>query len=159
RRMPDNPLAHLEAGNVEVDRRHDRRELTADELRRLLEVTRAGERTFRGLTGCDRFHLYATARSTGFRAPALASPIPEPFALDGQPATVTLAARQNKSRKVKVQPLPPDVVQLLRVYLEGKPRGQPVWGGTWAKGYKGAEMLRADLEAAGIPYAVEGPGG
>src|SRR5262249_22597705 len=33
------------------------------------------------------------------------------------------------------------------------------WGGTWAKDHKGAEMLRIDLEAAGIPYAVDGPNG
>src|SRR5262249_1205318 len=44
-------------------------------------------------------------------------------------------------------------------YLTGKPAGRPVWGGTWARDYKGAEMLRGDLEAAGIPYAVEGPDG
>jgi hypothetical protein len=36
---------------------------------------------------------------------------------------------------------------------------EPVWGGTWARGHKAAEMLRLDLEAAGIPYAVEGPDG
>src|SRR5262249_29614645 len=34
-----------------------------------------------------------------------------------------------------------------------------VWGGTWARDGQGAEMLRRDLEAAGIPYAVEGPDG
>jgi hypothetical protein len=32
-----------------VDRRHDRRELTAEELRRLLDVTRTSAKTFRGL--------------------------------------------------------------------------------------------------------------
>ncbi len=58
-----------------------------------------------------------------------------------------------------MQPLPSDVAELLRDYLADKPAGQPVWGGTWAKDYKGAEMLRADLEAAGIPYSVEGPDG
>ena len=69
RRTGENPVAHLEAGNAEVDRRHDRRELTADELRALLAAARASTRTFRGLTGWDRFHLYATACGTGFRAP------------------------------------------------------------------------------------------
>jgi hypothetical protein len=34
-----------------------------------------------------------------------------------------------------------------------------VWGGTWASSYQGAEMRRFGLEAAGIPYAVEGPDG
>jgi integrase len=159
RRMADDPLAHLEAGNVEVDRRHDRRELTEEELCLLLSTTRASTRLFRGLTGSDRFHLYAAACGTGFRAAALASLTPESFDLDAVPPTVTLAARSNKSRKTRIQPVPLDVADLLRDYLKGKPAGQPVWGGSWATGYKGAEMLRGDLEAAGIPYAVAGPDG
>ena len=56
-----------------------------------------------------------------------------------------------------MQPLPADVAELLRDYLADKPAGRPVWGGTWAKDYKGAEMLRLDLEAAGIAYAAPGP--
>ena len=159
RRMGENPVAHLEAGNVGVDRRHDRRELEAEDLRGLLAATRGSRRVFRGLTGEDRFALYATACGTGFRAGALASLTPESFDLAGDPATVTLAARRNKSRKLKVQPLPADVAELLRDYLKGRPPGQPVWGGTWGKAGKAAQMLRLDLEAAGIPYAVEGPDG
>ncbi len=154
-----NPIAHLDAGNVDVDRRHDRRELEADELRQLLGTTRASARSFLGLAGPDRCALYATACGTGFRAAALASLTPESFDLDADPPTVTLPARRNKSRKTRVQPLPADVAELLRDYLADKPAGRPVWGGTWAKDYKGAEMLRLDLEAAGIAYAVEGPDG
>src|SRR5262249_41996756 len=77
----------------------------------------------------------------------------------GDLATVTLAARHAKNRKTKVQPIPPDLAELLLGYLAGRPAGQPVWGGTWAKDHRGAEMLRTDLEAADIPYAVEGPDG
>lgn len=159
RRIAENPLAHLEGGNTRIDRRHDRRELEAEELRRLLAVARASEWTFRGLAGPDRFVLYATACGTGFRASALASLTPESFDLDAYSPTVTLTARHSKNKKTKVQPLPPDVAGLLRGYLGGKPAGRPVWGGTWAKDCKGAEMLRSDLEAAGIPYVVEGPDG
>jgi excisionase family DNA binding protein len=159
RRMPDNPLAHLERGNPDVDRRHDRRELEAAELRKLLEVTRASARAFRGLTGPDRFALYVTACGTGFRASGLASLTPESFDLDADPPTVVLAARRNKSRKLREQPLPADVAELLRAYLAGRPLGVPVCGGTWARHGKGAEMLRIDLEAAGIPYEVPGPDG
>jgi Phage integrase family len=125
----------------------------------LLAAARDSGQTFRGLNGPDRFHLYAAACGTGFRASGLASLTPESFDLDADTPTVTLAARRNKSRKLKVQPLPPDVADLLRDYLKDRPAGQPVWGGTWARDCKGAEMLRIDLEAAGIPYAVEGPDG
>jgi integrase len=159
RRMGDNPLAHLSGGNVRTDRRHDRRELAEEELRALLAATRSSERTFRGLTGWDRFHLYATACATGFRASGLASLTPESFDLDAENPTVTLAARDNKNRRQRVQPVPPDVAELLCDYLRDKPAEQPLWGGTWARDNKGAEMLRGDLEAASIPYVTEGPDG
>src|SRR5438094_140072 len=58
RRLGENPFAHLEGGNARVDRRHDRRELEIDELRRLLAATRDSVLPFRGLTGTDRYHLY-----------------------------------------------------------------------------------------------------
>jgi integrase len=159
RRAGENPFRHIEAENTTTDRRHDRRELEADELRRVLQTTRNSNRSFRGLSGLDRFHLYATACGTGFRASALASLTPESFDLAGDLPTVTLSARHAKNKKTKVQPLPPDLAELLREYLADKPAGQPVWGGTWARDHRGAEMLRGDLEAAGIPYVVEGPDG
>ena len=159
RRLGESPFRHMEGENTATDRRHDRRELDADEMRRVLTIARQSERSFRGLTGPDRYHLYATACGTGFRASALASLTPESFDLCPDMPTVTLAARHAKNRKTKVQPIPEDLAELLRVYLAGRPAGQPVWGGTWARDHRGAEMLRGDLEAAGIPYAVEGPDG
>ncbi len=158
-RISENPFENLEFGNGEVDRRHDRRELTAEELRLLLETARTSQRVFRGLDGEARYHLYATACGTGFRASGLASLTPESFKLKTKKPTVTLAARNNKSRKTKLQPLPADIADLLREYLKGKPAGQPIWGGTWAKNRKGSEMLRIDLEVAGIPYVIDGPEG
>ena len=93
------------------------------------------------------------AAGTGFRANALANLTPADLGA-GTP-TLTLAARLNKSRKLKVQPLPADVADALRPYLAGKPAGSPVWGGTWSSSSDGAEMIRRDLETVGIPYAVK----
>ena len=159
RRTSEYVFQHLEGGNAKVDRRHDRRELDAEELRRLLAAARDSNRIFRGLTGPDRFHLYATACGTGFRASGLASLTPESFDLESDMPTLTLPARHAKNRKTKVQPIPSDVAELLRGYLADKPSNQPIWPGTWARDRKGAEMLRMDLEAAGIPYSVDGPDG
>jgi integrase len=159
KRLPSNPLDSLAFLNAEVDVRRARRELEADELRRLLAVTLASSTTFRGLTGPDRFHLYLTAAASGFRASALSNLEPGDFDLESEMATITLAARFNKSRKQRVQPLPGDVAEALAVYLAGRPAGVAVWGGSWARDHRGAEMLRIDLDAAGIPYAVEGPDG
>ena len=157
RRVGANPLDTLTLVNAAVDVRHARRELTADELRRLFNAASASTRVYRGLAGEDRYFLYLVAAGTGFRASALSNLTPTDFDLDAQ--TVTLAARFNKSRRLKVQPLPSDVAAALRPYLDGKPTGAPIWGGTWARDHRGAEMLRVDLDAAGILYATEGPDG
>ena len=132
--------------------------MTALELGRLFVAARDSARIYRGLSGADRYFLYLVAAGTGFRASALANLTPTDFDLNGSP-TVTLAARFAKNKKTKVQPLPADVAAALREYLDGKPATAPIWGGTWAKDRKGAEMLRIDLDAAGIAYAVEGPDG
>ncbi len=157
KRIGSDPLDSLTLVNEAVDVRRARRELTADELTALLTGTRASASTFRGLTGEDRFMLYLVAAGTGFRANALANLTPADFDLNA--ATVTTAARFAKNRRTKVQPLPADVADALRQYLEGKSNATPVWGGTWKSGCTGAEMLRRDLEAVGIPYAVDGPDG
>ena len=97
KRIGSNPLDSLSLVNAQADVRRARRELTADELRRLFAATRASDRAFRGLTGEDRFHLYLTAAATGFRASALANLTPADFDLAADAPTVTLAARFNKS--------------------------------------------------------------
>jgi excisionase family DNA binding protein len=159
RRLQENPFAHVQQGRTEVDRRHDRRELTLEELTRLLTATKTSSRMFRGLSGVDRMMLYATAASTGLRAAALASLTPGSFQLDWDPPVVILAAKFNKNRKPQVQPLLKEVIEILRDYLSGKPQASPMWGGTWARDHRGAEMIRKDLEEANIPYIVEGPDG
>ncbi len=159
KRIGADPLESLSLVNTAVDVRRARRELTAEELQTLLTGTRTSPRTFRGLTGEDRFMLYLTAAGTGFRANALSNLTPTDFDLIGDSPTVTMAARFAKNRRTKVQPVPADVADALRPYLSVKTASSPVWAGTWASGYTGAEMLRRDLEAVGIPYAVEGPDG
>jgi integrase/recombinase XerC len=155
RRVGSNPIDTLELVNVKVDVRRARRELPTDELRRLFATTRASVRTFRGLNGEGRMMLYFVAATTGFRANALANLTPADFHLDGEQPSVTLAARFNKSRKAKVQPIPLDAVPELKNFIHGKPAGLPLWVGSWARDKRGAEMLRADLADAGIPYVVE----
>ncbi len=157
KRIGSNPLESLPLVNAAVEVRRTRRELTANELHRLSNATRMSSRSYRGLSGEDRYFLYLVATGTGFRASALSNLTPADFDLNTP--TVTLVARFNKSRRTKVQPLPVDVATALRDYLASKSISTPVWGGTWAKDCRGAEMIRLDLEAAGIPYTVDGPEG
>jgi len=159
KRIVSNPLDALELVNADADIRRARRDLTADELRLLFDLTKHSNHVFRGLNGMARFHLYLTAATTGFRARALANLTPADFDLNEDSPTVTLAARFNKSRKPKVQPLTAETATALREYLTGKSATSLVWGGTWARDHRGAEMIRGDLQVAGIAYAVEGPDG
>jgi len=146
RRTPENPLAHLQGGNVKLDRRHDRRELAHAEVGRLIAAALASQQPYRGLTGVDRAILYAAALGTGFRSSELASLHPEAFELESDLPTVKLEAAHAKNRQEVIQPLPRGLAEPLRTFLAGKPTGRPVWPGTWPA--KGAEMIRLDLEDA-----------
>jgi site-specific recombinase XerD len=159
KRATENPVAEMGKLSVETDRRHDRRELTAAELQKLLGAVMACKHVTYGLSGRDRGVLYALAAGTGLRAAALASLTPENFDLNNKVPTVTVAAQFNKNRKLKIQPLPPELAAMLRDFLTGRPANRPLWEGNWAKKGRSAEMLRIDLEAAGIPYVVQGPDG
>ncbi len=156
-RLDRNPLTVLRGDNAKVDRRHDRRALLLTELRAVFQAARQSGQTFRGLMGRDRAILYAVAAASGFRAGELASLRPGAFDLDAEAPTVTLSAEEAKNGKTAVQPLPPDVAGVLRGYLADRAGNQPVWPGSWCE--RAADMLRIDLDAAGIPYSVEGPDG
>jgi integrase len=157
RRASENPLAHLSGRHASADVRHARRALSEEELLSILETARDSKESFRGLSGEDRYFLYLTAMSTGFRVSELATLTPEAFALGGDLPTATVPAAYTKNKKLAVQPLPPGVAGALAEYLKGKSAGLPLWPGTWVQ--KAAKMLRIDLEAAGIPYVACGPDG
>ncbi len=144
-------------GNADLDRRHERRDLSPEQLDKLLDVTRAAATDFRGLTGNDRYHLYLTATGTGFRASELACLTPEYFNLDAATPFVKPPIRRVKNKKETRQPLPRVLTEALRAYLDGRPPSDPIWPGTWFE--RASDMLKEDLEAAGIPYVVQGPDG
>lgn len=152
-----DPLVRMPGAGPTTDHRRDRRALAASELRSLLAAAEASPRSFRGLAGSDRHLLYATAAASGFRAEELSSLVPESFDLDEQTPTVVLSGDVAKNGRTAVQPLPLDLATRLKTYLAGKPSRSPVWPGTWWQ--RAADMLRIDLDACGIPYAVEGPEG
>jgi integrase len=83
----------------------------------------------------------------------LATLTPARFDLDDEVPVVRLKGRHTKNKMAAEQPLPPAVVARLRVYLRGRPVDRPVWPGTWSS--RSADMLKADLAAAGIPVLVD----
>jgi integrase len=155
--VPTNPLADLSANpKTDTDRRHARRELSVEELRRLLEVARTSSRTMNGLDSPARYLLYLVAMGTGFRAGGLAVLTPAHFNLNEVMPTVTLPALANKSRKEKVQPLPVLIAQTLVPLLAVRATDELLWPISWHE--RGAECLRIDLDAANIPYIVHEAG-
>lgn len=146
-----NPLVTLKTANAETDRRRLRRSLSDADFRRLVAAARASSATLRGLDGPQRAALYVTAAYTGFRSSELNSLTPELLQIDGDPPTLTVQARYSKRRRLDEQPITADLAALLRAYLQGRSPGEPLWPGDWSP-YRGAQLLRADLAAAGIPF-------
>jgi integrase len=162
------PLGMVRPANVRVDRRHDRRCPTDDEVRQLLDYlygvlygpTWPGETTAstrparirRGMTGPCRAMGYQVAMATGFRASELRSLSRESFDLEH--ATATIQAAYDKRRRPTVQPIPAWLVDELRTWFAG---GGGCWKAFPASGP--GKLLKADLEAAGVPWSVPGPDG
>jgi site-specific recombinase XerD len=153
RRTNENPLAHLQGGNVKLDRRHDRRNLSPEEINRLLDAAACSTDDFRGLTGQDRYYLYAVALGTGFRAAELASLTRASFQLAANPPVARVQAGYSKNRKEAAQPLASDLAVAIADYVADMPKDGRVWPGTWTE--KAANMLRADLAAARLAWLKE----
>lgn len=133
--------------DVQADRRHDRQPLDDDEFSRLVDAAKVGP-VVMGMIGEDRAVVYLLAGYTGLRRAELATLTPESFDLDNAVPTVTVPAGYTKNKKLATQPLQPFLVDLLGLWLEGKPAGERVF----RLPEKTARMLRADLKAAGISY-------
>ncbi|MGQ0633097.1 MAG: tyrosine-type recombinase/integrase [Planctomycetaceae bacterium] len=146
-RTATNPVEFLQGGNVKLDVRRVRRELSEEEIALLLKAARAGDVCCR-LTGDQRFMLYATALGTGLRASELRSLTRESFDLDSDPPTVTILAQNEKARRGDTLPLPPDLVDLLRPWLAQNAPDAPLWPGKWAQHKQGGKMVERDLKAA-----------
>lgn len=150
-----SPLAELVTVNADPDRRRRRRALSDADFRTLIESTRRSTIHLRGLSGPQRATLYVTAAYTGLRSSELASLGPESLSVSADPPTVTVQAKHSKRRRLDELPIGADLAALLRGYAAGVPTGQRLWPGDWSP-YRGAEILRADLKAAGIPFVVNG---
>ena len=141
RRLVTNPLAGIPKANEKADRRRQRRALTADELRRLLDVSRRrpmleamtvrrgkrkGERyaDLREETkarlerlGRERALIYKTLVLTGLRKGELASLTVGQLDLDGPTPYVVLRPADEKNRKGSDIPLRHDLAADLREWV------------------------------------------
>ena len=96
---------------------------------------------------------YAMAAYTGLRATELASIEVRSLDLESEFPLAAVAAAHSKRKRAEHQPLRPDLAAILNQWLKTRDDAKSddrLWPGSWAD--KAAEMLRGDLEAAGIPY-------
>ena len=168
RRATESPVAHLKRLNVADDIRRDRRALSADECRRLVQAAATGRefcrnyvgndgkmhQVRRGIPGVERALVYRLALETGLRAGELRSLTVASFALAGRAPTVTVSAASSKHRQADMLPLRSDTAAVLR---ERFARKLPAAKALHVPA-RTAEMLRFDLEAAGIPHEDTGAG-
>jgi len=145
-RASENPLAHLDGLNVRTDRRHDRRALSVEELRWLLDTTAApGAPERDGMSGPERALLYRVAVETGLRAGELRSLSRSSFDLGDAP-TVRVAAGYSKRRREDALPLRPDTAAELRNHLAAKHPGARAFN--MPRPDLMAKMIRTDMAAA-----------
>ena len=146
-RLADDALVAVTGFNSNTDRRHDRRTLSDDDLLKLIEAANRG-RTFQGMTGPARALCYRLAVATGLRFSEIASTTPSSLALDRQSPSITVAAGYTKNGDAANLPLPPDLAADFAAFVVGKLEDKPLF----ALPDRGADMVRIDLEAAGLPY-------
>src|SRR5262245_45863840 len=153
RRAGESPLAHLQGQNVRTDRRHDRRALSVEELRRLIQAAQVGPVRF-GISGAERAIVYRLAVESGLRANELRSLTRGSFNLEGEEPSVTVEAAYSKRRREDQLPLRPETAALLRPHLANKlPTARAF---NFPRKEDTAEMLRADLDAARAKWFKEG---
>jgi len=146
-RADKSPAEHLKTQKVlKGDIRRDRRALEPDEIRRLLETTKARPKRWL-MTGPERAMLYRLAIETGLRRNELRSLRVSSF--DFANHTVTVEDAASKNRKEGTLPLRVDTAQEIRAFVAGKMPNVPVFSRITNRT---ADMLRADLADAGIPY-------
>jgi site-specific recombinase XerC len=149
-RLAANPLAGLVRLNNEVDVRHQRRALSADEVVRLLDSARTSKRRIQGYSGEQRARSYLFSYMTGLRRKEMASLTSGSFQLDAEPATVTVEAACSKHRRRDVLPLHPDLAAEVRGWIAELNQDDRLFPRLDRK--KTWLMVKLDLERVGIPY-------
>ena len=145
----ESPVKHLTKLDTELDRRRERRAATPDEIQTLLQTTAAGPKRF-GMSGYERALFYKLAVETGLRKNELRTLKASAFDFDN--CTVTVETCYSKHRQKDVLPLRADLATKLQSYLANKLPKAKAFSAT----DKTADMLKADLADAEIPFIRDG---
>ena len=151
-RAAEDPLRALKPLNADVEPRRQRQALSAADQRRLVEVTlRAPER--HGMSGSERSMLYRLGLETGLRANELRQLRVRNFELDASPPQVHVHAADSKRRRHDTVPLRQETAADLRRFMADRLPIAPAFA--IPRSWRPAQMLRADLADAKLPYEDE----
>lgn len=150
-RLASDPLKAAQHLNIKTDCRLTRRAISPTEFRRLIDSTRASDKTWVKLDGFSRAALYLIAGRTGLRAGTLATMTKDDLRLVDDTPHVTIDAKRMKSKRDISIPLSPETIIELQPWLNTRQPGQLLWPGNWYSNSDAATILRRDLEAAAIP--------
>lgn len=156
-RWESNVLADALERFAETEKRRPRRELSDEEIDRVIDAAETAKRTVGkqlSLSGPDRAMLYRVALYTGFRQGACVELEKSAFHVDPQLTRpfVRLPARFNKNRKDRDQPIPRDFAAVLHEWLSTRSAGK-VWR---VPPHAARELwMRRDMDAARAAWISE----
>jgi len=148
--IAEDPLRVLRPMNPEIDRRRERRALTADELRALLVATKTAP-PYRAISGHKRAMLYRVAAETGLRLAELRALVVDDLDVaDAERASVRVRAPNAKNRREARLPVRPATAKALKEYVgQALPMARVFELFRW---WPAAAVLRDDLALAGIAF-------
>ena len=147
----DSPLKHLDG--IKVTDEVSRRALSPEEIGMLLQTTQQAPKRF-GMTGHERTLLYSFATYTGLRANEIRYLTVSSFDFDN--CIVKVKAAYSKRRREDTISLRKDTTAAIKGLLASKtPKAKAF---ALPNKYRMADMLRADLEDAGIEWQNKGDG-
>ncbi|MDO5566492.1 MAG: site-specific integrase [Planctomycetia bacterium] len=151
-RIVRDPFLKLKVLNSSVDERHCRRALSMDEFQMLIHAAASGP-SVQGICGRDRVILYYLAAWTGFRRKELGSLTTAHLVLDGETPFIQIQASYSKRKRNDIQYLHPDLVDILKEWLDKrKPKPDeilfPISKENGGKDRRTAHMIAYDLNSA-----------
>ena len=138
--------------HVESDRRLQRRALSADEMRRLLESVAKSRSKRCRMNGPTRRLLYWLAATTGLRRNEIGSLTRRSFDFGAVPV-VSVESKHTKNRRAARLALRGDIAAELQTFLAGKRDDEVVFPIAKAATHR---MIAADMADAGITAAIDG---
>jgi len=144
-----DPVAKTKSYKVTDERQ--RRALSTDEARRLIEAASIDPQPRETLIGHERAWVYRLALLTGFRRNELREITPDSFRFANDGLAIRLGAAATKNSQEAWLPLSAAIRADLEQWLKGKPKSKSLLPLT----RRTSEMIQYDLAKADIPFQTD----